>query len=370
MVKKSIIIESMFLYDYNHPELGVTVGGTQRYTLDLGKLFYQKGYEVTYLTKSSKNFETDYEDWAKIVAMDSSYGTKGNLSFSKKVFNYCNKNSPSIVCYSDLEIGWPYCYPNSFAIQHGIAWDTPYEKGKIVKEWLRKKALFQFKKVICVDTNFINWCREKYKTYFNQRDMLHYIPNYADLSLIDDSYKLHKQDVEKIIFFPRRFVPHRGADLFMQAIKQLNEKEYKIKALIAIQNFRNDDFKKQFPMYHDLNVEIVNPAHNDIYKYYKEAFITVIPTVWSEGTSLSAIESICAGTPVIVSDVGGLGNIVIPGFNGYICSPNVHDIAKSIENLLNNNELRNKMALNCLQLRESFGKDRWEKQIVDYLGLF
>lgn len=365
---KRVIIESMFLYDYNNPDMGVTVGGTQRYTLDLGKLFYKLGYEVIYITKANKNFEICYKNWAKIIAFDSPYGTKGQISFSKRVYDYCNLIKPDIVCYSDLEIGWPFCYENSFALQHGIGWDTPYEKGKIIKRFLLKKSLFKFKKVICVDTNFINWCRERYKKYFDNRDMLCYIPNYADLNSIKVRNQKYTSD-EKILFFPRRLVSHRGAKLFMDILEELTNLGYNVKGLFAIQNFRNEDFYKQFPNHKNCKIEVINPSLNEIFEYYRKSYLTIIPTIWSEGTSLSAIESICSGVPVIVSDVGGLGNLVIPNYNGEICSPCKDEFVKVIREYLDDVDFRNKVADNCLNLRKSFSKERWEKQIISYLGL-
>jgi hypothetical protein len=222
---KRIVIESMYLYNYYHPDNGITVGGSQRYGIDLGRLFHKLGYEVIYLTKAKIDMEVKFEDWATILAFDSAYGEKGRYSFSKRVFDYCNELKPEIVCYSDLEIGFPYCYPNSFALQHGISWDNAnYRLYNTVKSYFYIKAMHRFKRVICVDTNFINWCRERDKNYFNNPEKLIYIPNYADEEQFKYFYREWKAGEKSSYCTPEELVQHRGFSIFMDIVEKLLKK--------------------------------------------------------------------------------------------------------------------------------------------------
>lgn len=365
-MKKKIVIESMYLYNYYNPESGLTIGGSQRYSIDLGRLFFNLGYEVIYITKARVNMENNLDGWATIIAFNSPYGEKGRVNFSKRVYSYCNKIKPDIVCYSDLEIGFPYCYENSFALQHGIDWDNPYYKLKNkFKSYFYVKAIHKFKRVICVDTNFINWCRERDKQYFNNPNKLVYVSNYADEVQFQYEYSKWKHGSTFKLLYPRRLVPHRGFNIFMDMCEQLAAKGYDVEPILAFEDFRDDDFKVTYPQYSKLNCRIVHPKMSEIQKYYKESFLTFIPTRWSEGTSLSAIEAMSTGCPIIVSDVGGLGNIVLSGFNGYIVPASVHDFVIITEKLLNNIEKRNEMARNCIIMNETFGKKKWETQIID-----
>ena len=147
---KKVVIESILASNYYSPQNGVTVGGTQRYTLDLGRLFYGLGYEVVFVTKANTAMTESYEDWATVVALDSPYGSRGSIDFSRRVYSFCRKLKPDLVCYSDLQIGFPYCYENSFALQHGIAWDNPNQKLKwLVKSQFYARAMRNFKLIIC-----------------------------------------------------------------------------------------------------------------------------------------------------------------------------------------------------------------------------
>jgi len=59
----------------------------------------------------------------------------------------------------------------------------------------------------------------------------------------------------------------------------------------------------------------------------------VVPTLWSEGTSFAMVESLCAGVPVVATPVGGLANLVIPGFNGQLAAPTPEALAEAVMGL-------------------------------------
>lgn len=364
---KKVVIESMYLYQYDHPENGISIGGTQRYSLDLGKLFYKIGFEVIFITKANKDTKIIYDDWATIISIKSPFGSKGNIQFSKSVYQYCKEIEPDLVCYSDLQIAWPYCYRNSFALQHGIAWDNPHERLKsFPNKRIYRSAIRNLKKVICVDTNFINWLRERETEGF-ANDKLVYIPNYADERIFEYKYKEYSNKEEKVLFFPRRFVKHRGFELFMDTCNLLINKGYNISPLLAFESFRRDDFVKEYPQYSHSKFNVVHPDFSEIANLYSKAYLTLVPSLWSEGTSLSAMESISCGCPVIVSDVGGLGNIVIPHFNGLIIPPTKVAFTDALEHLINNVDKRNEMARNCQHLKYSCSKTRWEIDLINAL---
>ena len=97
------------------------------------------------------------------------------------------------------------------------------------------------------------------------------------------------------------------------------------------------------------------------------ATISVVPSQWSEGTSLSAIESIAQGIPVVATDVGGLPNIVLPGFNGYLCPAITRKFAVRICELLENEDEYLRLAHNCLTLRNVFSFERWTAELTKHL---
>lgn len=365
---KRIVIESQFLYRYDKPEDGITVGGTQRYAYELGRYFKDLGWEVVFLTKANRYYEGKFYDIGKVIALESPYGQKGLYSFSKKVYDYCKAVNADLVCYSDLPVAFFKCYEKSFALQHGISWDNPTEglKGTIQK-YLYLKSAERFDNIICVDTNFINWIRERSKTFFKNPNYLHYIPNFADEKMFRYRYKEWKDNETFKLLYPRRFVKHRGYDIFIETCMRLINEGYDVEGIIACEDFRYEEIICKYPEFEKFNIKVVNPLMGEIATLYQNAFLTYVPTRWSEGTSLSAIESLLCGCPVIVSDVGGLGNLVLPNFNGIILPPTLENFYLTTKELIDNPQKRNEMARNCINMEKFFGLKRWRAQIGDAL---
>ena len=97
-------------------------------------------------------------------------------------------------------------------------------------------------------------------------------------------------------------------------------------------------------------------------KAYKDADVVLVPTRYSEGTSLSCIEGMASGAAIIATNVGGLTNLVIDGFNGKLISPTADDLVDAVLWMIKNPKERVKLAENGLTVaREAFTKEKWDK---------
>ena len=64
------------------------------------------------------------------------------------------------------------------------------------------------------------------------------------------------------------------------------------------------------------------------------ARFTVIPSEWYENNPLSVLEAQCLGTPVLGARIGGIPELIEPGFNGLTFeSRNTSDLARSIKEM-------------------------------------
>jgi glycosyltransferase involved in cell wall biosynthesis len=87
---------------------------------------------------------------------------------------------------------------------------------------------------------------------------------------------------------------------------------------------------------------------DNVQKYYLDASAVVVPSVCVENASLVMLEAMSYGRPVIVSDIGGLGEAIIDGVNGYKFKPHDHrSLVSKIEIVWKNQELTNKIVLNA-----------------------
>jgi glycosyltransferase involved in cell wall biosynthesis len=84
----------------------------------------------------------------------------------------------------------------------------------------------------------------------------------------------------------------------------------------------------------------------DLPPYYRAADIVAVPTIAQEGLSRTSVEAMAAGRPVVASRIGGLPFTVADGATGLLCEPgHADDLARKLEILLNDADLRQRMGL-------------------------
>ena len=95
----------------------------------------------------------------------------------------------------------------------------------------------------------------------------------------------------------------------------------------------------------------------------------MIPTLSTEGTSLTCIEAMASGSTVIATCVGGLSNLIIDKHNGFLCKPTTDCLDKKIREILKSditeiNRVR-KNSFNTFQ--SSFSFEVWKEKWIDLL---
>jgi glycosyltransferase involved in cell wall biosynthesis len=87
-------------------------------------------------------------------------------------------------------------------------------------------------------------------------------------------------------------------------------------------------------------------SQGELPRHYWQTDITVVPTIAQEGLSRTSVEAMAAGKPVVASRIGGLPSTVLEGATGLLCEPgDADDLARKLEVLLDNGELRRRMGL-------------------------
>ncbi|MFA5351232.1 MAG: glycosyltransferase family 4 protein [Candidatus Omnitrophota bacterium] len=84
----------------------------------------------------------------------------------------------------------------------------------------------------------------------------------------------------------------------------------------------------------------------DIPKLLSNMDILVLTSLW-EGMPISVLEAMRCAKPVVATDTGGIREIVVDGYNGFLVKPqDIQSMSEKLSLLLNNKELREKMG--CL----------------------
>ena len=91
----------------------------------------------------------------------------------------------------------------------------------------------------------------------------------------------------------------------------------------------------------DERIEVLGMLEvTEIHRLLRAARFVVVPSLWYETFGRVVAEAFAAGTPVIVSDLGALSELVADGVDGVIVEPgNVTDLRKAIEHLTERDDM-------------------------------
>ena len=82
--------------------------------------------------------------------------------------------------------------------------------------------------------------------------------------------------------------------------------------------------------------------------------VYILPS-YHEGLPISVLEAMSYGKPVISTNVGGIPEIVKPGFNGWLFQPGDHQALNTIiREAMNNKDLLKQYGNNSLRLSKNY----------------
>ena len=199
-------------------------------------------------------------------------------------------------------------------------------------------------------------------------DKISVIPNGINLNNftgIDRDYDFRRRfamDNEKIILYVGRLVYEKGVQHLISAMPKILENYHDSKLVIAGKGGMIDELKSQVESMGLSNKVYFTGYLNqkEVQKMYKCADVAVFPSTY-EPFGIVALEAMLAGIPTVVSDIGGLNEIVEHGVNGmksYTGNPN--SIADSVLSLLFDPQLAMNVAKN--KVKDEFN---WQKIAQD-----
>jgi glycosyltransferase involved in cell wall biosynthesis len=163
------------------------------------------------------------------------------------------------------------------------------------------------------------------------RENISVIPNGVDLEKFSPSYdrEAFRRDYaspdEKIVLFVGRMVYEKGVGLLLEAAHKVL-RSVKAKFIFVGEGYLRDVLAKKA-----MDEGIARRVYftgflNDptVKLLYRTADVCVVPSLY-EPFGIVAIEAMAAGTPVVVSDVGGLSEIVQHDVTGVVVYPNNTD---------------------------------------------
>lgn len=367
-MKRKMPIAHIIYMNYLNPSgAGMSIGGIQTYITNLIRVLHDIGYYAVVYQRGDKDFHNVLDESTEIYGFGWPANKIRGLSrmLYQRTKSYINKSEDILIFGCESMIVKDNYGVSSFAVQHGISWDIPQvdlSKVKYIVEYLKKEYhAFQTAQriksvdhLVCVDCNFINW----YKALVPCPQLkLHYVPNF---SVIPDEpfVKPNTNDGVNIIF-ARRFMPHRGTRLFMKVALRLIAEYQNVRITIAGGGPDENLLKSELGSHSQ--VKFVKYQSHESMQIHSDKHIAVVPTLGSEGTSLSLLEAMAAGCAVVCTNVGGMTNIVIDGYNGLMISPEEEKLYKTLKLLIENEKLLHQLATRGSEtVAVSFSLSKWQ----------
>lgn len=346
------IISNTFLYkDGSKPFLG----GAERYLLDLSKIIAKLGYKTRIYQLSSKKFwYKKYDNTVEVIGVPT--------EDSKVLSDFATGHTPNenLVIFSPFSLAFSP-RKKSIGISHGVYWDSEHaqeDRGQY-NEFYAKiiESMSNCDALVSVDTNTINSVRATHNSIASKFE---YIPNYVDT----DVFRPAKRKDDRIrIIYPRRLYWPRGFYLLVNVLDRVLSIDPRVEVVFVGQaDPKEEEITSDLVARFGDRIKWESYSPDKMSKAYQKADIALVPTLASEGTSLSCLEAMACGNAVIATNVGGLPDLILDGFNGLLISPNGDDLTEAIQKIVTDGELREHLSANAINVAKNFNIKKWDKE--------
>lgn len=333
------------------------------------------GYEITIILTEGKDKSFFYplSDKIKVINLDVNFEVLWNCSFAKKIFIYFKKQSiykkrltkelirikPDItVSTLRREINFLTNVPDGskkvgeLHVNRYNYRDFDSIGNNFIKKFISKIWMNHLIQKICELDRFVvlseedknNWC------------------GISNVSVIPDPLSLQKRAksnlLSKRIIAVGRYTYQKGFDLLLQAWSRI-EKNNPDWSLVI---YGEGDRSGYYSLLSELGITPercqLNECTKDIQKEYLNSSIFVFSSRY-EGFGLVLVEAMSCGLPVVsFACPCGPRDIINDGENGFLIEPgDVDSFSESIQNLMKNPALRNKMSEKAFNSVEKYSLD-------------
>lgn len=369
MTKALIIYHRYYDFENNRYE----IGGIETYIRNLCLVMLALGVEPHVIVPAKNGIGCVILPAGETAhSVDCSAGDTGSLV--KKAYRIGDTQNDILIFATSTAI-MQTAFKNVIGIQHGIYWDTTTIHGKALsgrlattfaraiqaKQILSSHSIVS--RMVCVDLNYVNWMRS---LCVDNRLPYAYIPNFADTSV---PVRKQNNDGKVHIVFARRFELIRGCGLLMDVMPRILQDYSEVELTIAGGGSLESELRAVFC--DDDRVSFTRYDAGEAVAFHGQFDIALVPSVASEGTSLSLLEAMSAGCAVIATDIGGMSNIILSGHNGLLVRPEAEDLFLAISSIVTDAETRSRLSCNAQQtVKDSFSRERWAESWSNVISEF
>ena len=187
---------------------------------------------------------------------------------------------------------------------------------------------------------------------------------YNPVTLPEGINDAHRETDEWHVVTASSLTKNKGIDVAIQSIALLEERGFDV----ILEVFGDGPHRPELERFADeMNVSESIRFHGrrpleDVYGGIRSADVTVFPSIWHEPFGRVTVESMRLGTPVVGSDIGGIGEIIESGRTGLLFQPNDPDsLTERLITLFDDELFRARLAERASLFAEQFDP----KQVAD-----
>lgn len=362
----------VYRHFYDQKQQQLHLGGIENYLLQLARLLQSEGQRCVVVQSAESDFSTLYQGIEVVGVNCRSYrGNRKKLALFQYISSKFNDNTDSIIFGTDSYYVQNN-YRRSIAIQHGISWDKPKSRGSFfgfIKSLLNHQKYLGYirhcRNLVCVDHNFVNW----YRTYrsFPVNTLVRVIMNFSvgSISQQELAEKWQQPLLQPKLLIARRFVDYRGVHLAIAVVQKLVLKYPKLQVTFAGEGPLESDIRLAFAGQPQVQIRRYQ-SENALDIHYQHDLV-LLPSIGSEGSSLSLAEAMAAGCAVVSTNVGGLSNMILDQFNGLMGMPDADALAAQLDYCLQNPAEAKRLAVQAhATAARSLSLARWQQDWRQY----
>jgi spore coat protein SA len=192
------------------------------------------------------------------------------------------------------------------------------------------------------------------------------------------NFKINEDDF--VIIYPSKFAPHKGAFLLPDLMFRLSKLNIKCKLLI-VGNKHPKYNRGKFKIDYELLEKQLNQLENIIWikdgvqrsemkNFYNISDVAIYPTFLKEGFSMSSIEAMSCGLPILAPNAGCYLETIKDGETGFILNQEnmLNELVSKIANLFRNPLLKNEIGVNARQyITQKLTREKLLNNFIYYL---
>jgi len=368
------IISETFLGYLGEETKGKLFGGQELLLAETIDLLIDSGHDVEVLQLGNNNWSTKYNG-AKITCIKApTWKLLQKFGFIKRwtwagIFFYRHINKKADwIHFHNHHFSFPCVFKKQknqvfTGMNHGVEWDVPWVYENLNLKNIRDRFAFtllktvtrfsirRLDKLITNDRFFVHFATLKKPYDINK---FSYIPNYYDERIFDIEKEHALMDTvndklngSEYILLPKMSRRERGTDLMLSVMKKVPNN---IKLVVTGTSHETQLYIDKVAVDESLRDRVIFTGHIDYASelpgLFQRAKMVVIPSPCREATAIALLEAMAMKKPVVVSEIGGLVEVVNDGVNGVLHKPSEDSLFNGIMRIIKDQEMAQTMAIN------------------------